>query len=116
MVGDKIVRNSETMYRADYWSDNKVIRIKTGAKFEVIEETYLYSIIENKMGDKYKVGPTDLRKFFDGVSGKTPKIEETKSCSCDSLELRDFGCRCGCIPNKLEERLQEMWTGISGEK
>lgn len=114
MIGDEIVRNSEKMYNSDYWSDDKIILINTGAKFEVTDVTTYYSVVENGIGDKYKVGPTDIRKYFGLVEPKE-KIKETKSCTCDSRDLMFFGCTCDCIDNKLNSRIAEMWSGISGE-
>jgi hypothetical protein len=110
-------RNAEKMVSPAFWSDSRVIKIQQGAKFEIVDTKTLVVTIKNAIGDSYVVDKGDIKKYFTNnevVAKKVAEVNPVKPCTCDSLDLREFGCTCGSIENKLEDRILEMWTDLMG--
>ena len=122
-VGDKVKRNFSPIFAVNGYTDTKVKSICSGAVYEVIKkktESAGYSyVIQNKPGDTYNIASIDLYDHFyviDGVEETSETQKEDKKCTCCSISLREFGCKCNAVPNLLEKRYSDMQKDMFGPR
>lgn len=118
-TGDLIQRNCVPLLDTRMGTEWNCKNIHSGAKFYLKNKYFVGSgmvyEIEDLMGTRYQIAENDAIDFFFKVDTESSILSKTK-CVCDSLELFRYGCRCGTVQNKLNDRYLEMQKQILGRK
>lgn len=118
-TGDLIQRNYVPLLDTRMGTEFKCKSIHSGAKFYLKNKYFsgcgMVYEIEDLMGTRYQIVEEDALDYFFKVDTESSVLSKTK-CVCDSLDLFRYGCRCGTVQNKLDERYIEMQQELLGRK
>jgi hypothetical protein len=131
-IGEYIKRNKKVMFFPTINTTSDVKSIATDNEYQIIARFQaangkVYSISSVQTNIRYDVAHCDMRDFFEVIDKATQKELDTnpevpeapkpeKKCTCDSLDLFKYGCRCGAIDNEYELRYKSYQQELMGPR
>ena len=128
-IGKYVKRNCKMMIYPTINTTGDVKNIARGNEYQILARFsaangYVYSIQSLQTAIRYDVANVDLKDFFDLIENTTQKELEFKTeapkpekkCTCNSLDLFKFGCKCGAITNEYELRYKSYQQDLMGPR